>query len=543
MLNFLGPAISPILDGGPTPVPASAQQPPPSVSNSVTVPLSVAHTPISIRSSIAASVSATAAGFHAIAGVGTGTTHSNSSPPNEALDAEFPALPSTSTSFVHGSAPTSAAISEVAFAPPGSVCTATTAPVKPPPPAPALVPKKPPQPPQLSGKKERPKPALPAIVTNLKGKAKSTPIASTSTTPIKEAEAEGKEEKVKEKEEAPKEKEKAKEIRKSSNKASSSKCETAPTSKAGAKTASKATPTTTPASGPVTKQKEVSSPAPPEEHAPIMARQTKKIKASQTPKPRKQPQTQNLRDDTTRESTPEPSSLVPETAQRLVSPHPSIAISKAAVDELLAQLYDLPELKWMSFFGGGPGLHPRSKLELSSLVEALSALSGTAHAWGMSSGLYKDSGSTNNSHSTTPIDNAVISFQQLLETLTHTISDLLHLLPRTTWNEGVNFDGIIQDMLKSDLLDEFGPRDENEEDEGEDEGEAEEQGEGDDVNNAENIAEGIDRRAQWMQLQCEPSNFPAILLSFTDVWRPPSEQTRRTAPRYQRGFYPSGSCL
>jgi len=184
-------------------------------------------------------------------------------------------------------------------------------------------------------------------------------------------------------------------------------------------------------------------------------------------------------------------------------------MSKAAVDELLAQLYDLPELKWMSFFGGGPGLHPRSKPELSSLVEALSALSGTAHAWGMSNGHYKDSESTNNSHSTTPIDNTVISFQQLLETLTHTISDLLHLLPRTTWNEGVNFDGIIQDMLKSDLLDEFGPRDGDDDDEGDDEGVAGLQGGGDELNNAENFAEGIDRRAQWMQLQYKPSKFPS----------------------------------
>ena len=523
-LNSLGPAISPLLDGGPTPVPVNSQQPPPFVSNSAVVPLSVAHTPTSIRSSIAPSVSASATGFHTIASVGTGTTHSNSPPPNEALDEEFPALPSTSTaSLVHGNAPISSAISEVTFTPPGSVSTAPPAPVKPPPPAPVLVPKKPPQPPQLSGKKEKekPKPALPAIVTNLKGKAKSIPIASTSTTPIKETEAEGKEEKAKKKEEAPKEKEKAKETKKSSNKTSSSKHETAPTSKVGAKAASKATPTPTPTSGPVTKRKEVSSPAPPpiEEHAPIMARQTRKAKASQTSKPRKQqPQTQNLRDDTTRESTPEPSSLVPEIAQPLVPSHPPIAINNAGVDELLAQLYDLPELKWMSFFGGGPGLHPRSKLELSSLVEALSALSGTAHAWGMSNGHYKDGGSTNNSHSTTPIDNAVISFQQLLETLTHTISDLLHLLPRTTWNEGVNFDGIIQDMLKSDLVDDFGPRDEEEEEEGEGEGEGEveEQAEGDEVSNAENFAEGIDRRAQWMQLQCEPSNFLTVLRSFTD---------------------------
>jgi len=515
MLNFLGPSISPIPDGGPTPIPANIQQRPPSVPSNFAIPLSVAHTPTSIRSSIAPSVSASAAGVYAIPGVSTETTHSNSPPPNDSLDEEFPALPSTSTTSLHGSALSSTAISEVALAP-GSASIAPPAPVNSAPSAPVLVPKKPPQPPQLSGKKVKPKLSLPAIATNLKGKARATPIASTSTTPIKEAEAEEKEEKAKEKEEAPKEKEKAKETKKTSSKATSSKSEAAATSKAGAKAASKATSAPTPTSAPVTKQKAFSPPAPPpvEEHAPIMARQTKKLKACQVPKPRKQqPHTQNLRDDTTRESTPESSGFISETARLVVPLHPPIAISKAGVDELLAQLYDSPEVKWMSFFGGGPGLHPRSKLELSSLVEALSALSGTAHAWGMSNGHYKDGGSTNNSHSTTPIDNAVISFQQLLETLTHTISDLLHLLPRTTWNEGVNFDGIIQDMLKSDLLDEFGPRDEDD-DEGEDEGGAEDQGEGDEVSNAENFAEGIDRRAQWMQLQCEPSLF-RTLRSFT----------------------------
>lgn len=547
MLNFLGPATSPIPDGGPTPVPANAQPPPPSVSNSVAVPLSVTHSPSSIRSSTAPSVSTSAAGAHAITGVGIETTP-GSPPPNGALDEEFPALPSTSTtSFVHGSALSNTSIAEVAPTPPGSASTTPPAPVKPPPLALALVPKKPPQPPQLSGKKdkEKLKPALPAIATNPKGKAKAARAASTSSTPVKEAEAEGKKETTKEKEEVPKEKEKTKETKKTSNKPTSSKYETAATSKAGAKAASKTAPTLTPGSTSMTKQKEVSSPAPVpvEEHAPIMARQTKKVKVPQMPKPRKQqPYAQSVREDTTRESTPELSGFIPEIAQP-VTPHPPMAINKSGVDELLAQLHDLPELKWMSFFGGGPGLHPRSKLELSSLVEALSALSGTAHAWGMTNGYYKDGGSTNNSHSVTPIDNAVVSFQQLLETLTHTISDLLHLMPRSTWNEGVNFDGIIQDMLKSDLLDEFGQRDEEDDEEGGDEGGAEEQGEGDEVSNAENFVEGIDRRAQWMQLQCEPSNFQSSCGRLLIVRRPASEQTRRTASRHQRGFYPSCAFL
>ncbi|VDB99135.1 unnamed protein product [Peniophora sp. CBMAI 1063] len=42
------------------------------------------------------------------------------------------------------------------------------------------------------------------------------------------------------------------------------------------------------------------------------------------------------------------------------------------------------------------------------------------------------------------------SFQHLLETLTQTISDLPHLLPRTAWDDGAGFNGILRDMLAGD---------------------------------------------------------------------------------------------
>ncbi|KIM49251.1 hypothetical protein M413DRAFT_42021, partial [Hebeloma cylindrosporum] len=76
-------------------------------------------------------------------------------------------------------------------------------------------------------------------------------------------------------------------------------------------------------------------------------------------------------------------------------------------------------------------------LEYGPLVHALSALSvgGGSFANNMPSG---------------SIDNAVSSFQQLLETLTQTISDLLRLLPRTTWDDSSSFDGVLRDMLKGD---------------------------------------------------------------------------------------------
>jgi CCR4-NOT transcription complex subunit 4 len=105
-------------------------------------------------------------------------------------------------------------------------------------------------------------------------------------------------------------------------------------------------------------------------------------------------------------------------------------------------------------------------LEYGPLVHALSALSvgGTS---AMPSG---------------SIDNAVSSFQQLLETLTQTISELLRLLPRTTWDDSSSFNGVFHDMLKGDdFLDD-----------GED-------GSGKDEVAALTLA--LERRARWMEVQ------------------------------------------
>lgn len=110
-------------------------------------------------------------------------------------------------------------------------------------------------------------------------------------------------------------------------------------------------------------------------------------------------------------------------------------------------------------------------LEYGPLVHALSALSvGGA--------------SFSNNVPPNSIDNAVSSFQQLLETLTQTISDLLRLLPRTTWDDSSSFDGVLRDMLKSDdFLDET----------------AEENGVKEDEVVALTLA--LERRARWMEVQ------------------------------------------
>ena len=106
--------------------------------------------------------------------------------------------------------------------------------------------------------------------------------------------------------------------------------------------------------------------------------------------------------------------------------------------EQLDAMYPVLELANHPFFDPSRFTSPvKISLEYGPLVHALSALS-------------VGGGSFANSIPSASIDNAVSSFQQLLETLTQTISDLLRLLPRTTWDDSSSFDGVLRDMLKGD---------------------------------------------------------------------------------------------
>ncbi|KZT11611.1 uncharacterized protein LAESUDRAFT_642402 [Laetiporus sulphureus 93-53] len=120
-------------------------------------------------------------------------------------------------------------------------------------------------------------------------------------------------------------------------------------------------------------------------------------------------------------------------------------------------------------------INPTSKmpLEYGPLVHALSALSvgGGSFANNMPSG---------------SIDHAVSSFQQLLETLTQTISDLLRLLPRKTWDDNSSFDGVLRDMLKGDDFSDDGGEDQN--------GHAKE-------DEVAALTLALERRARWMEVQ------------------------------------------
>lgn len=148
-----------------------------------------------------------------------------------------------------------------------------------------------------------------------------------------------------------------------------------------------------------------------------------------------------------------------------------------SLEELLAEI-DV-QVPWMRLaqhpFFDMTKINPAPKLplEYGPLVHALSALSvgGGSFANTMPSG---------------SIDNAVSSFQQLLETLTQTISDLLRLLPRTTWDDSSSFDGVLRDMLKGDDFLEDGGE------------EPAPQGKEDEV---AALTMALERRARWMEVQ------------------------------------------
>ena len=150
----------------------------------------------------------------------------------------------------------------------------------------------------------------------------------------------------------------------------------------------------------------------------------------------------------------------------------------ASIAELLAEIerqYPTIDIAHHPFFDAQK-LNPASKmtLEYGPLAHALSALSvgGGSFANNMPSG---------------SVDNAVSSFQQLLETLTQTISDLLRLLPRTTWDDSSSFDGVLRDMLKGDDLFDDGSEDKPHASAGKDEVAA--------------LTLALERRARWMEVQ------------------------------------------
>lgn len=159
-------------------------------------------------------------------------------------------------------------------------------------------------------------------------------------------------------------------------------------------------------------------------------------------------------------------------------PAPAERAAPMSLADLIAQIADAhPEfdLPHHAFFDPTPfGTGSSAPLEHAPLVHALSALSagGGSFAGGLPPGA---------------VDAAVGSFQRLLETLTQTISDLLRLLPRTAWDGGAGFDGVLRDMLAGD--DALAP---------------EETTPAQDGKGADEVAaltRALERRARWMEAQ------------------------------------------
>ncbi|TEB35932.1 hypothetical protein FA13DRAFT_1810578 [Coprinellus micaceus] len=215
----------------------------------------------------------------------------------------------------------------------------------------------------------------------------------------------------------------------------------------------------------------------PEEQAPILSRKSKKnkpipVKVPKTPKEddlQQHHDCQRSGQSTEHSATPNIQSK-PRTPSK--SPDPRTRLTLEELLEEISRIHPGMDLISHPFFDLQKlSSTAKMPLEYGPLVHALSALS-------------VGGGSFANNVPSGSIDTAVSSFQQLLETLTQTISDLLRLLPRTTWDDSSSFDGVLRDMLKGDdFLDEGG-----------------EDGHGKDDEVAA-LTLALERRARWMEVQ------------------------------------------
>ncbi|KAG6818217.1 hypothetical protein H0H87_000122 [Tephrocybe sp. NHM501043] len=231
-------------------------------------------------------------------------------------------------------------------------------------------------------------------------------------------------------------------------------------------------------SRPSTIPKSVTLPVPPEAQVPLLSKKPKKSKPTPAKSIRASKEEGHVVDDTTTiPSMPgSDAHLVPtDSSANNSRSHSLDRNSPTSVEELLEDIdilnpaMDLPNHPFFETHKLSPAA--TVPLEYGPLVHALSALSvgGGSFANNMPSG---------------SIDNAVSSFQQLLETLTQTISDLLRLLPRTTWDDSSSFDGVLRDMLKGDdFLDDGGDDGHGKEDE------------------VAALTLALERRARWMEVQ------------------------------------------
>lgn len=196
-----------------------------------------------------------------------------------------------------------------------------------------------------------------------------------------------------------------------------------------------------------------SAPATPEvvEHAPIVARQTRKAKPQQLPKKKPAAKTEEpaTKETTSEAQTTPTAATAPPTVEgnNIPAANPS---GPTSLELLFGQLQDQLDVRSMRFFSDRC-LKSQEIVEYKPLIEALSTLAGDSHSQAVSSN------ASNVSTASTTIDSAMASFQQLLITLTQTVSDLLHLVPPSTWSDNGAFEEVIQEMLKYNFQDSENP--------------------------------------------------------------------------------------
>ncbi|KAH6918708.1 hypothetical protein BKA70DRAFT_1248007 [Coprinopsis sp. MPI-PUGE-AT-0042] len=211
-----------------------------------------------------------------------------------------------------------------------------------------------------------------------------------------------------------------------------------------------------------------------EVQVPILSKKPKKNKpVSRAPKPLREDTDDSLhRGQGTDSNLASVHTTKPDTPSSTRSQEGSHRLSLEELLEQITQMHPPMDLAKHPFFDTQRlGTIAKMPLEYGPLVHALSALS-------------VGGGSFANNVPSGSIDTAVSSFQQLLETLTQTISDLLRLLPRTTWDDSSSFDSVLRDMLKGDeFLDEAGEAGQERDDE------------------VAALTLALERRARWMEVQ------------------------------------------
>ncbi|KDN42126.1 hypothetical protein RSAG8_06984, partial [Rhizoctonia solani AG-8 WAC10335] len=188
----------------------------------------------------------------------------------------------------------------------------------------------------------------------------------------------------------------------------------------------------------------------PVEHVPILSRKQKKNKPVPPRPVVKLPKDESAKTESVTPSAPSSpvstllrfedgsSPPTPLTAEPAMLPEPSIFGMLPSIFGMLVELAAQYEIERLAFFDSQSyNTKLATPLRYGPLVQALSTLSMSGNPA---------------PRSITPgtIDTAVTSFQQLLETLTQTISDMLRTLPRTTWDDTSPFDGVLKDMLKAE---------------------------------------------------------------------------------------------